>query len=115
MSSELFDLERLPPRDEYGFTFHPDLQDDRWQHPEFEEYLNPEAFAEAGLETAQVEMESDVDDEHPAYKEWDSNGVGCALWEPSQPPGEGWRLIAIYDSEDSPVALYVRELVRGHA
>lgn len=110
-----FDPSRMPERDSDGWQWHPDLDDPHWQHPELEEYLNPEAFTAAGLETTQVTMEGDVSEDHSAYQAWINDGSDFSMWEPSKPAGKGWRLIAIYDSENSPVALYVREIVRGHA
>jgi hypothetical protein len=109
MSTEkLFEASRLPPRDENGWTVHPDL-DDRWNMPGNHELFNLAAFADAGLEIAMVELEHDVtDDMHPAYVEYYEEGNGFSKWQPSLPKGDGWLLAGIWDAEDSPVAFYVR-------
>jgi hypothetical protein len=110
---DLFDPSRLPPRDEYGMTFHPDLEDERWEHPDLgEEYLSAEAILEAGFESRQVMFEYDA----PAAlrdRYYEDGDTGVAEWEPSRPDGDGWVLVGIWDSEDSPCAMFVRRTPEG--
>jgi hypothetical protein len=37
-----------------------------------------------------------------------SNDPDCSYWTPTKPDGDGWILGAIYDTEDSPVALWLK-------
>jgi len=111
----LFDPARLPPRDEYGMTFHPDLEDERWEHPDLgEEYLSSEAILAAGLESRQVAFEYDAPEE---LKEryYESGEPDVSDWKPTSPEGEGWILVGIWDTEDGPYAMFVRRVAEGNA
>lgn len=112
----LFDPTRLPPRDEYGFTFHPDLEDPRWEHPDLgEEYLSDEAILAAGFESSQRQFEYDAP-EHLRNRYYEGGEAeACAEWQPSTPEGEGWMLVGIWDTEDGPYAMFVRHAQAGHA
>ncbi|MGC1549865.1 MAG: hypothetical protein WA777_15190 [Rhodanobacter sp.] len=106
-TSTLFDPARLPARDKNGFTYHPDLDGDRWQLDAMEEYLDVAKFRAAGFETASIDFEFDATSE--LVDSWIESGEpDCSAWNPSTPKGDGWLLIAIYDTEDGPIALYVR-------
>lgn len=112
----LFDPARLPARDADGHVFHPDLELERWEHPDLgEEYFSTDAFNAAGWEARWVELEYDVDDDHPAYINWQEGSIDYSAWNPSAPEGEGWLLVAVYDSESSPAAMFVRPLRKGRA
>ncbi|WP_124905131.1 hypothetical protein [Burkholderia sp. Bp9004] len=89
-------------RDEYGMLTHPAI-------PALDEDVNYQTFFAAfGIESTFVCMETDVDcDAYERYVE--SNDPNCSFWTPSTPAGDGWLLLEIYDTEDGPVALYVRE------
>ncbi|MFP3652252.1 MULTISPECIES: DUF551 domain-containing protein [Burkholderia] len=89
-------------RDEDGMLSHPAV-------PYLDEDVNYETFFAAfGIEAAFVHMENDVDcDTYNQY--FASNSANCSLWAPSAPAGDGWLLLEIYDTEDGPVALFVRE------
>ena len=64
-------------------------------------------FAAFGIDAAFIHMENDVaGDTYDRY--FASNSANCSMWTPSA-PGDGWLLLEIYDTEDGPVALYVRE------
>ncbi|MDR3446008.1 hypothetical protein [Dyella sp.] len=109
--SMLFDPATLPARDQYGFTWHPDL-DERFQHDEFEEYLDTAKLRAFGLEYDTIEFEYDA----PEALQQDFADTGearAAAWTPTQPSGDSWRIAAIYGSEDGPVALFVREIAQG--
>ena len=90
----MFELERLPPPDEYGLFFHPDI-------PGNEESDDVAALcADLGWECEFVPGEELLNDDTCEY---DARG-----WTPDPPPGEGWRLVAVYDTEDGPYAMFVR-------
>ncbi|HGO6081883.1 TPA: Lar family restriction alleviation protein [Burkholderia cenocepacia] len=89
-------------RDQDGMLSHPAV-------PYLDEDVNYETFFAAfGIEAAFIHMENDVDgDTYDRY--FASNSANCSMWTPSAPTGDGWLLLEIYDTEDGPVALYVRE------
>ncbi|WP_159069050.1 hypothetical protein [Burkholderia metallica] len=89
-------------RDEEGMLSHPAV-------PYLDEDVNYETFFAAfGIEAAFIHMENDVDcDTYDQY--FSSNSANCSFWTPSAPAGDGWLLLEIYDTEDGPFALYVRE------
>lgn len=63
--------------------------------------------AENGFDYSMRTMEHDLGDEHPlniAYA--DGAEAPLAEWQPQAP--EGWKLVAKNDSEDGPVAIFVR-------
>jgi hypothetical protein len=106
---KLFDPVALPARDENGMCCHPDL-DDRWNMDDNEEAFDPAKFAAAGFEFTFVEFEFDAPE--PLLESWFEGGEGdCSAWTPSRPNGEGWMLAGIWDTEDGPIAFYVRPMV----
>jgi len=112
----LFDPARLPPRDECGMTFHPDLEDERWEHPDLgEEYLSSEAILAAGFESRQVMLEYDDASEEVRDRYYNGGDGGVPDWNPTSPEGEGWILVGIWDTEDSPCAMFVRRVAEGNA
>lgn len=111
----LFDPARLPPRDEYGMTFHPDLEDPRWEHPDLgEEYLSAEAILAAGFESRHVAFEYDAPEEL-LNRYFEDGDAGVSDWEPTSPEGEGWVLVGIWDTEDGPYAMFVRRITEDEA
>lgn len=110
-----FDRDTLPPRDKLGYTDHPDTWLRIWfdGDPADEAPMSKQAFEEMGLELY-------IDhggDEMERYDNWnrethdfnDSEEGGCTKWTPTPPAGDGWRLASIYDTEDGPAAMWVRE------
>lgn len=89
-------------RDQNGMLSHPAV-------PYLDEDVNYETFFAAfGIEATFIHMKDDVDcDTYDRY--FASNSPDCCTWTPSSPQGDGWMLLEIYDTEDGPVALYVRE------
>ncbi|WP_179095717.1 hypothetical protein [Burkholderia pseudomallei] len=89
-------------RDQDGMLSHPAV-------PYLDEDVNYETFFAAfGIEATFIHMEDDVDcDTYDRY--FASNNPDCCTWTPSSPQGDGWMLLEIYNTEDGPVALYVRE------
>ncbi|WP_053565688.1 hypothetical protein [Burkholderia pseudomallei] len=89
-------------RDQDGMLSHPAV-------PYLDEDVNYETFFAAfGIEATFIHMEDDVDgDTYEKY--FESNSPDCSFWTPSTPAGDSWLLLEIFDTEDGPVALYVRE------
>lgn len=107
---KLFDPSVMPPRDEDGMCVHPDLQSDRWNMDDNEEAYDRAKFAAAGFEIDFVWFESDATEEQ-ANDFVESGDCDVSLWTPTPPAGEGWLFCGIWDTEDMPVAFYVREVV----
>lgn len=97
-----FEAARLPARDENGHVQHPDMEGIGWD--EFD--MQPQLRAIGWASTA-VSFESDASDEAQARYD-EGNSPDCSYWTPSRPAGDGWLLAAIYDTEDGPVAMFVR-------
>ncbi len=96
----LFAPSRLPARDARGFFWHPDMNIVAFD--ESIEWDTSKGIAKLlGFELANIYLDYDVDDE----AEYDVN-----TWKPEAPSGEGWNLVAVADSEDGPVAYFVRAL-----
>ena len=100
MSTKLYDPARIVRDPESGMFFHPDL-------PVRADELDctPEIHAQ-GFELHTVFGDFDW---HPETGYW----AAMRAWEPEAPAGEGWLLAGIADSEDGPVAWFVRPLERG--
>lgn len=97
----MFEPEKLPAPDEMGFFFHPDI-------PGEEESDDVKALCRAmGFQTWIVFMEYDEPD---LYDEWhESEELTAVLrWVPMPPAGDGWIIVAKFDTEDGPCALFVR-------
>lgn len=105
-SAWMFDPARLPARDEDGWTFHPDLPE--WGEGED----GVPVLSNLGYDSVFVNMEDDAPDAVcEAYFRGDS--ASCVLWVPTPPSGYGWLLAGIWDSENYPLACFVR--YRGKA
>lgn len=97
-----FEASRLPARDADGHVQHPDMDGIGWD--EFD--MGPQLRA-LGWESKTVCFETDAS--HEDQERYDEgNSPDCSYWTPSRPEGAGWLLAAIYDTEDGPVALFVR-------
>lgn len=68
-----------------------------------------EAFEKRnGIETY-VDLLESYPIDHPAYVAYFDNDDGnVTAWEPTRPPGDGWFLLTIGDSEDGPFATFAR-------
>lgn len=90
-------------RDEIGCGFHPAL-------PDFDENVNARAlFATLGIELKGVMAEDEMDsDAYDAMTDSDK-GVDYNVWNPVRPSGDGWNLVAVFDTEDGPACWWVRE------
>lgn len=116
LQANLLAPEAMPPRDAEGWATHPDL-DQLLRDPtcpdgsvDEELYLDPDKVKAAGYTFATVALDAQANDDDLAYQEYFTFGQGCRLWEPDPPAGEGWRLVAVYDTDDGPAALYVQPL-----
>lgn len=98
-----FDPARLPARDQDGHMQHPDMDGIGWD--EFD--VGPQLRA-LGWLSKTVSFESDATSEQrQRYSE--SDCPSCLHWTPTPPLGNGWLMAAIYDTENGPVALFVRD------
>lgn len=93
-------------RDKDGIGYHPAL-------PDFDESVKcAEFFASLGIELkcgmAENEMDSD------AYEAMTENGLtdegdNYNAWTPKRPDGDGWNLVAVFDTEDGPACWWMRD------
>uniref|UniRef100_UPI002FDEEB7C hypothetical protein n=1 Tax=Delftia acidovorans TaxID=80866 RepID=UPI002FDEEB7C len=92
---------RAPERDEMGLGNHPEL-------PFLDEGMMPRSFfAALGLELAHTSAEDQLDGDVLGAM---SEAVNWSRWMPAAPQGDGWKLVSIFDTEDGPVAWWLREL-----
>lgn len=70
------------------------------------------ACSEQGFECHMAPMEFDLEPEHPLFVSYFEQGETRALreWEPDPPTGDGWKLVGLRDTEEGPVALFIRKL-----
>lgn len=93
-------------RDKDGIGYHPAL-------PDFDEGVKcADFFSALGIELkcgmAENEMDSD------AYEAMTENGLtedgdNYNAWTPARPEGEGWNLVAVFDTEDGPACWWMRD------
>lgn len=87
-------------RDEYGFWSHPELPDfDEGDGAKYRSWLEQQQ-----LTAQRVDMEDDASDELND-RVMDGDIAAAADWTPTS-PGPDWFLLAIYDTEDGPVAWF---------
>lgn len=90
-------------------------KDGMWLHPAFPwDDIPPETdprpyFEQWGQEAKLVFLEHDAPSE-VADRYFESGEADCSDWEPTKPEGECWVLGAIYDSEEGPVAIWMRPI-----
>lgn len=84
-----------------------------WLHPAVPWELIPEDtnslpyFKEWGYDLTCISLEFDAPEE--VADQYFEHGSGdISAWEPTPPNGDGWFLIAIYDTEDGPYAAYAK-------
>lgn len=89
-------------RDEEGYWTHPAL-------PILDEDASISWFLQAfGIESSFVAMEAGADSDLLDRYFYGDNEA-CAAWTPTTPNGAGWLLLAIYDTESGPYALFARD------
>lgn len=95
-------------RDELGHWTHP-----AWPQDGEENAIPTTWFAEHGLELFIVDFETDAAQElSDAY--FEQGNPDCSAWQPTQPPGDGWFVFSIHDTEDGPVCIWVRPVQEVH-
>ncbi|MTI73312.1 MAG: hypothetical protein FH747_06580 [Stenotrophomonas sp.] len=101
----LYAPERAPNRDEYGCFYHPDIPS--WDD-EREESIAPLLKAQ-GFDLQCVPGDfSDEAMEEGGERYWQE----MREWNP-EPEGDGWRLVAIYDTEYGPYSMFVKPLAQA--
>lgn len=105
MSDTLFNPDRMPPRDAYGHHFHPDL--DQFSDGD-EGPMRRADLQAADWELSWLYLENDVSA--------DAINDRCAEGDPNvsdwNPEREGWYRAGIWDTEDGPIAAFVRPVVQ---
>lgn len=106
MDTNKFDPARLPEPDSLGFFTHPDV-------PGEEEDGDVAAMlCEMGFEFSTVgfDMDADENDADAWFSDPTANEAKAimARWRPTNPLGDGWILVAKFDTDDGPCALFVR-------
>lgn len=110
----MFDSDRGPKPDADGLYIHPDFPEDFGLWDAFIEDLGRQGWQVRG-----VKFVDDAPDElrdEPRLKRYAKGSHSAAgqwvamakRWRPRPPEGEGWREAARLDSEEGPVALFVR-------
>ena len=94
-------------RDKDGIGFHPAL-------PDFDEGVkSSDFFAALGIELKGGMAENEMDSE--AYEAMTGNGLtddgdSYNVWTPKRPEGDGWNLVAVFDTEDGPACWWMRDM-----
>ena len=100
LRDKLFDG-RPVTRDAEGWYYHPAL-------PNTDEDVNfGNLLAALRVESVFVSME--VDDSEAADRYSEAGEADCHYWTPTPPEGDDWCLLAVYDTEDGPYALFGRD------
>ncbi len=100
LRDRLFD-EPLPARDSGGHCYHPAI-------PDTDEDVNIVMLLAAfGVACKLVSMESDAPSQYDTLME--AGDTDFSAWNPTPPAGDGWKLLALYDTEDGPHALFGRK------
>jgi hypothetical protein len=95
----MFELDRMPKADELGFFVHPDVP----EHEDIE--MTRVELARAGWEMC---LDTAGDALYIEEGELDYDPVKTNAWIPVPDAGDGWLLVAVYDTEEGPYALFVR-------
>lgn len=97
----MFEPAKLPAPDDMGFFCHPDV-------PGEEESDDVKALCLAfGFDATAVAMEYDAPELADAWIKAEDM-TAPTRWTPTPPKGDGWILVAKYDTEDGPHAMFVR-------
>jgi hypothetical protein len=114
LPEDLFDPARMPARDEHsGEASHPDLYRREWYEgdPADRDYapILHERLKLAGWDVRSVEIPNELlEDAEGNTLQGDDYAQAIRFWQPEPPPGEGWILVSVSDSEDGPGAMFVR-------
>jgi hypothetical protein len=85
-----------------GYWDHPGIP---WSKIPEDESMSP-YLQSWGFEFEITELQFEKSD--MSEKFWDSDEINVSEWNPLPPEGENWFLASIYDTEDSPCALWLR-------
>lgn len=97
----MFDPAKLPAPNDMGFFCHPDI-------PGEDESDDVAALClKMGFAISAVDMDSDAPELSDAWHE-NEDMTAPARWIPTPPAGGGWVLVAKFDTEDGPCAIFVR-------
>lgn len=89
-------------RDEDGYWDHPNIPDFDEDAEAWKSWLDAQ-----GLKVIGWHMDSDLES-HPY---WEDGAAHCVGWVPEMPPGDGWFLLGIFDTDDGPYAQWARREV----
>ena len=90
-------------RDKEGMWLHPAFP---WNSVKEDTDIRPD-IKKWGYEGCFRALDNDAPDEI-VERYANSNDPDCSYWTPTKPKGKGWILGAIYDTEDGPVALWLK-------
>lgn len=94
-------------RDAYGCWIHPDF----FFPEEWGRHTLPDGYhhwlSARGLVSVRTFMEPSAPD--AVISEWEKSGC-FASWEPQPPPGDGWFIASLHDTDDGPVCIWLRNL-----
>lgn len=107
-TTRLFDPALMPARDEDGYAYHPHLDKFMIGEEHEEQRLDIDALKAAGFVATWWGLDADHDEGDPEFDQYWLDSQGPTLWQPGEPEGEGWQLVAVYDTEEGPYALFVR-------
>lgn len=101
--------EKLPAPDD--LVLYPDMSFEPVMFHYSAETCKPHDIAKAhGFELAVDTMESQLSDDDPLYIDYFENGCGDALRKWTPEAKDGWKLVGKSDTEDGPVAFYIRKI-----
>lgn len=88
-------------RDQYGYWSHPDYLEfcdgrEFIPHNEFNHWMDSQGLQWSVTYRDEDEVDPDID------------GFDLSSWEPESPPGEGWFVGSIHDTEDGAVCIWLR-------
>ena len=91
-----------PARDKSGYYCHPAV-------PDFDE--DPNAIANWVYEqqlTINTQLLFDEPTDSEAFDNYFNQGGGAEKWQPDAPAGDGWFMLALFDTDDGPVCWWAR-------
>lgn len=91
-----------PDRNADGYYAHPGM-------PDFADDADAMAnwFYEQDLQITSAALYDEPEESEP-FQEYFENGNGVAKWQPPQPAGDGWFILAITDTDDGAVCWWAR-------
>ncbi|APG52626.1 TPA: hypothetical protein U2J46_003011 [Providencia stuartii] len=94
----------LVERDSMGYWVHSQIPETEDSNV-FEEWITKNE-----LDYTLTHMDCDLGCDDSIYKSYFEDGdINISNWEPSKPEGRGWFVGGIYETEDSPVCMWLRQ------